>query len=156
MSTEIAKLRRIVEKANLVAGVVELGGPFTRRLDRERAPIPRAGPWATFAGEVRRLGKRRRQPCIGAMLGSSTMISLGGGCGGPFAVWRAAGGGSKMSRRNCSSGVNDRRGQTYPAMGGLEPIGGSAWDGRQRHTCGVSSGQRAAAAATSDSVITEA
>jgi hypothetical protein len=37
MSTEIAKLRRIVEKANLVAGVVELGGPFTRRLARERA-----------------------------------------------------------------------------------------------------------------------
>jgi hypothetical protein len=49
MSTEIAKLRRIVEKANLVAGVVELGGPFMRRLDRERA-LYRAifGPWATL------------------------------------------------------------------------------------------------------------
>jgi len=56
MMREIDRLRDLVERADLDVAVLELGGPFARRLEREMT-LYRAifGPWATFAGEVRHL-----------------------------------------------------------------------------------------------------
>jgi hypothetical protein len=56
MSTELAKLRRIVERADLIRAVVELEGCFSHRLERKmRLYRSIFGPWATSAGEVRHL-----------------------------------------------------------------------------------------------------
>jgi hypothetical protein len=46
--------------------------------------------------------------------------------------------------KNCLSDINQRLTGKRPRYGGLAPIGDSGRDGRQRHMCGVSNGQRAA------------
>jgi hypothetical protein len=54
--TTYDQLVAIARGADLTAAVVELNGPFARRLDREMTLYRQIfGPWATFAGEQRHL-----------------------------------------------------------------------------------------------------